>query len=78
MLARPAPPRVRVDLRRLPRWTQYAISVAVVAVVVALAARFPSDRRVEDPMGLAQVLGAVFLVLLAVGLASRTGRRPSP
>jgi len=74
-----APQRLRIDLRRLPRWAQYAVSLTVVAVVVALAAR--SSRGAAPPFDasrLSLALGAVFLLLLAVGLGGRLRRRPPP
>jgi peptidoglycan/LPS O-acetylase OafA/YrhL len=69
--------RRRVDLGRLPRWLQYLIALAVVAVVVTAAwrsgGRTPPPAWAEGPMVTA--LGVLFLVLLTIGLGSRLLRR---
>lgn len=69
--------RRRVDLGRLPRWLQYLIALAVVAVVVTAAWRSGGNRPppawAEGPVVTA--LGVLFLALLAIGLGSRLLRR---
>jgi len=73
MLEPDMPPRKRVDLKRLPRWLQYAIALAVTAVVVALAWQTGKDRPVPGWIQdyLVPALGWIGLILLATGVLAR-------
>jgi len=64
-------PRKRVDLSRLPRWLQYVLALAVVAVVVILAL---TSNRPGTAAGLFAAVGAA-LIAFAV-IAWRVSRKP--
>lgn len=74
-------PRRRVDLRRLPRWQQYAIALAVTAAVVVAAWLVGGDEPVPGWVSgiLVPALGWLVLAIvagaLAVGLLGRWRRR---
>jgi peptidoglycan/LPS O-acetylase OafA/YrhL len=77
----PAPtPRRRVDLRRLPRWQQYALALAVTAAVVVAAWLVGGDEPVPAWVSelLVPALGWLVLAIvvgaLAVRLLGRRGR----
>jgi chromate transport protein ChrA len=67
----PVPPRRRVDLTRLPVWLQYAIAIAVVAIVVA-AVWALGTRQAPGPGPIAVGAAAFVIALL---LWSVFGRR---
>ena len=73
----PPPPRLRVDLRRLPRAVQYTIALGVTGLVVALAWR---DRKGAPAPGwmmeyLVPVLSWLGLLLLVTGGVARLRER---
>jgi peptidoglycan/LPS O-acetylase OafA/YrhL len=70
--------RRRVDLRRLPRWQQYAIALAVTAAVVVAAWLVGGDEPVPAWVSelLVPALGWLVLAIVAGALAVRLlGRR---
>jgi len=70
----PAPtPRRRVDLRRLPRWQQYALALAVTAAVVVAAWLVGGDEPVPAWVSelLVPALGWLVLAIVAGALAVR-------
>ena len=73
----PPPPRRRVDLRRLPRWQQYALALAVTAAVVVLAWLVGGDEPVPAWVSelLVPALGWLVLAVVAGALAMRLLRR---
>lgn len=66
-------PRIRVDLKRLPRWVQYLIALAVTAFVVILAWHVGKDRPTPHWITayLVPALGWIGLVLLVTGGIAR-------
>jgi peptidoglycan/LPS O-acetylase OafA/YrhL len=74
------PPRRKVDLRHLPRGTQYVIALTVVAVVVAAAWIVGQDRPVPTWITrfLVPALGVLYLVLTSVAVGSWLRRRRGP
>jgi hypothetical protein len=71
-------PRRRIDLRRLPRWQQYAIALGVTGAVVVAAWLVGGDEPV--PAGVSEILvpalGWLVLAIVAGALAVRLlGRR---
>jgi hypothetical protein len=69
----PHKPRRRVDLRRLPRWQQYAIALGVTAVVVVAAWLVGGDEPVPAWVSevLVPALGWLALAIIAGALAVR-------
>ncbi|MCP4658897.1 MAG: hypothetical protein GY856_26090 [bacterium] len=69
--------RRRIDMRTLPSWLQWTISLAIVVVVSLVAWQVGKEDPV--PAWVAELLvpglGILFLVLLVVGLAARAFRR---
>jgi peptidoglycan/LPS O-acetylase OafA/YrhL len=70
--------RRRIDLRRLPRWQQYALALAVTAAVVVAAWLVGGDEPVPAWVSelLVPALGWLVLAIVAGALAVRLlGRR---
>ncbi|MCP3097291.1 hypothetical protein LZ198_00235 [Myxococcus sp. K15C18031901] len=67
------PPRLRVDLRRLPRGVQYALALGVTALVVMVAWRdrdgAPAPAWMMDT--LVPILSWLGLFLLVTGVVAR-------
>lgn len=71
------PPRIRVDLRRLPVWQQYAIALAVTGVVVAFAWQVGHTRVTPHwiTAWLVPALGWIGLFLIVTGVIARVLRK---
>jgi hypothetical protein len=70
-----------LDLRRLPRWLQYVIALAVVALVVAAAWAFGGDRPVPSWItgfvipALGWLYVGLFIYFVLHAVASRLAKR---
>jgi hypothetical protein len=76
MSREPAPPRRRIDLRRLPLWQQRALALAVTVVVVVAAWLVAGDEPVPAWASewLVPALGWLVLLIAAGILAVRLRR----
>jgi peptidoglycan/LPS O-acetylase OafA/YrhL len=67
------------DLRRLPVWLQYLISLSALAVVVTAAWLIGKDQPVPSWLitKMIPTLGWIYIVLLVVAMVSRwAGKKP--
>jgi uncharacterized membrane protein len=69
--------RKRIDLKKLPVWMQYLISLTVVAVIVAAAWLVGRDQPVPAWIMnvLIPVLGVLYLILLTIVIVRRLRRK---
>jgi hypothetical protein len=70
-------PRKKVDLRTLPTWLQYLISLTTIAIVVAVAWLAGRNNPLPEWISLYLVpaLGWLFIGLVVIALVSRLRRK---
>lgn len=72
-------PQDQIDLRKLPRWQQYAIAFSALAVVVTAAWLIGKDQPVPSwlTIKIIPALGWIYIVLFVVAMISRwAGKKP--